>query len=299
MSGAGLDAQLRECARIMPFAVGASPPDPSGEPSFQRFRLFEAVVDVVVHAAEHEPTVLILDDLQSADQATHQLLRHLVRALPPARLLVVAVHRADDGLGNFLLDLQHEGAMSHLALSGLGRADAGELVRDHLPDAAVATVERLVEATSGNPLFVRELVANVREGGANWQLAPPEELDPPESVMYLVRRRLEGFREDTVSALRVAAVIGRDFDLDTVAHCVGKPDLEVLDALEQPLEAGMINEHQSSSSLLVLARARACRALPEPEPQPAPARASRRRSRARAGTRVSPGRARQSLLARP
>ena len=245
LSGAGLDAQLRECARIMPFAVGASPPDPSGEPSFQRFRLFEAVVDVVVHAAEHEPTVLILDDLQSADQATHQLLRHLVRALPPARLLVVAVHRADDGLGNFLLDLQHEGAMSHLALSGLGRADAGELVRDHLPDAAVATVERLVEATSGNPLFVRELVANVRAGGANWQLAPPEELDPPESVMYLVRRRLEGFREDTVSALRVAAVIGRDFDLDTVAHCVGKPDLEVLDALEQPLEAGMINEHQS------------------------------------------------------
>ena len=108
-----------------------------------------------------------------------------------------------------------------------------------------ATVDRLVDATSGNPLFVRELAGSMLNGGSGTAIELPDELDPPESVMYLVEQSLRRFGSGTIAVLRAAAVAGRDFDLATVAACVGADETDVLDALEEPLEAGLIREHRS------------------------------------------------------
>ena len=133
LEAAGLGPELVELGRILPHEE--SPAEPTGEPSMQRFRLFEAVATVLTWAAQEQPTVLILDDLQAADRSSHQLLRHLVRAAPAPKLLVVAVHR-EDNLRPFLSSLRREGAVVHLPVDGLARDDAVELVRAHLPEAA-------------------------------------------------------------------------------------------------------------------------------------------------------------------
>ncbi len=237
----GLKSELRELARIMPFPVGAEPPDPGGDPAFQEFCLFEAAVSVLEWATRERPTVLILDDFQSADAASRDLLLHLVHVGRPGKLFVVVVHRRDDALDQFVVDLHHEDAhVERLEVTGLRDDHAAELVQSRLPDADSATVNELVGATSGNPLFLRELTENWLARAPGEHILPLEEFEPPRSVIHLVKQRLARFDDETLAALRAAAVAGRDFDLVTVAHCIERPLIDVRDALDAPRETGLI-----------------------------------------------------------
>jgi len=65
-------------------------PNPfEGDGEIEQFHLFEAVADLVRRAASAQPVVLVLDDLHWAETTALLLLRHLVRALVDAPVLVV------------------------------------------------------------------------------------------------------------------------------------------------------------------------------------------------------------------
>ena len=213
-----------ELARLIPELRRRAPdlpPPPAAEPETERYRLFEAVVGLLSAISARAPVLLVLDDLQWADRPTLLLLRHLARAPDPARLLILGAYRAteatDEGFADALADLRRERLVS------ADRHRRPDRARDRGAGAAadgrgaVARVRpaRCTQETEGNPFFIEEIVRHLAEAGVRAGDAGARELQRfglPEGVKQVIARRLAGSSAQAIEWLRVAAVIGRDFD---------------------------------------------------------------------------------------
>ncbi len=129
--------------------TGATVPEGSGEG--EQFLLLEAMVRIL-ESTDEALMVVVLDDLQWADAASLQVLRHaLVRGTSP--LLVIGTYRDSDlsrdhPLSQLLADLHREPAVTRLALRGLDDREVLELMQTaagyELPPDGVALGARLV-----------------------------------------------------------------------------------------------------------------------------------------------------------
>ena len=99
-------------------------PDPVGaDPDTERHRLHTAVTDLLAGACRRQPLVLVLEDGHWADGPTLQLLRHVARSVPDARLLVLATFRDTEAdvpaeLADALADLRRSDDVVRLRLGG-------------------------------------------------------------------------------------------------------------------------------------------------------------------------------------
>ena len=97
----------------------------------------------------------------------------------------------------------------------------------------------LRERTDGNPFF---LVEYARLAGERADLADLLKAHPPTAVAEVLTRRLARLPEQTVAALRVAAVIGRQFDTPTLAAAARVDEDDLLDVVEPAQAAGLVRE---------------------------------------------------------
>ncbi len=205
--------------------------DATGGGAGERYALFDAVGSLLAEAARTHPAILVLDDLHWADDASLLLLRHVARTATDVPLLIIGTYREtevheDDPLSSALAELRRARALQSLSLSGLHADDVAALVRGlgaEVPDELARAVAR---RTEGNPFFVEEIIRHLDAG---------EELAVPDSVKDLLRRRLRRLAEPARRALGAAAVLGREFDLDTLERVTGGEGEELLEAMDQSL----------------------------------------------------------------
>ncbi len=128
--------------------------------------------------------------------------------------------------------------LARLRLRGLDPAAVAVLAADFgLPGAAPETIALLTERTGGNPLFVRELVRlTVAEGPAAARSAVPA------GVREVLRRRAARLPDAVMTALRQAAVLGRETDIDVLAQVARRDPDELIEALEPAVLAGLLDE---------------------------------------------------------
>ena len=241
-----------ELARLVPEVrrrVPDLPAAPPVEPESERYRLFESVVGLLTAISSSAPILLVLDDLHWADRPTLLLLRHLARAREPARLLILVAYRAEatgDALSNAIADLRREGLISQLDVGGLSERETAELVQIRTGEAPSHAFARELHAeTEGNPFFIEEIVRNLAQAGVRASAATGSELQRfglPEGVKEMLARRLGHLDPKTVEWLRVAAVIGRDFDAGLLEQLVAFDEEQFLAALEEALAAGLLLE---------------------------------------------------------
>jgi len=224
-------------------------PARAAEPESERYRLFEAFVGMLTAIAHRAPILLVLDDLHWADRPTLLLLRHLARAREPARLLILIAFRseaAEPGLLDTLADLRRERLITTLEIKGLSRAETAELVRLRTGETPSHAFARNLHAeTEGNPFFIEEIVRNLASAGVHAGSATASDLrrfSLPEGIKEVIARRLSQLEPRTVETLRVAAVIGREFEVALLEELLGFQEEEFLAALEQALAAGVLLE---------------------------------------------------------
>ena len=202
------------------------------------------------------PVLLVLDDLHWAAKPTLLLLRHVLRATAPLRLLVVTTYRDTDldrthPLAEMLADLRRAPGVERLALSGLdedGVAQFLERTAGHeLDDAGLALARAVHAETEGNPFFVGEVLRHLSESGAivfrdgRWTSdLTIEQVGIPEGVREVVGRRLSNLEPAVNDVLVVASVIGRDFDVAMLAAVCDGGEEAVLDALEAAEARGLV-----------------------------------------------------------
>jgi predicted ATPase len=248
----GLPAgRLTEAARLLPELAGllpdSQPPPPLDTPG-ARSRFYDGVIRVLLAVLGGPPPgVLLLDDLQWADEASLDLLTYLVRRLEERPLLVLVTWRPEEvpeghRLRGLLAEARRSGAATVLGLGRLDPASVRELVTRSLGDATEdpgALASRLGGETEGLPLFLSEYLAAVAGGeldvgDESWAL--------PGGVQDLLRGRLRTLGETAGQVLAAAAVVGRSFDFDTLRAASGRGEEETLASLEELVSRGLIRE---------------------------------------------------------
>ncbi len=222
-------AGARELAALVPvldqrLAPDERPPGVAGE----RYLLFAAIASLLTAASEQAPLLLVLDDLQWADEPTVLLLRHLLMAPGPLRLLVLAGYRPDNAQGqgsaNALAELRRDERVHEFPLAGLEHEQIAAFVEEAaggtLDERERAFAGALHRDTGGNPLFAGELLRSLGDRAAlrraAGELASADTLPAPPTVRELIAARAARLGPDVEEVLGAAAVIGREFDLDAL-----------------------------------------------------------------------------------
>jgi tetratricopeptide (TPR) repeat protein len=229
------------------------PSPPAMEPQQARFRLFDGIVRFLQAASKRQPLVLILDDLHWADQPSLLLLEFLAREPRAARLLVIGTYRDVEvgrrhPLSRTLAELARSQRSHRLLLRGLPQPDVARFIA---LTAGIEPPAELVDVvhreTEGNPFFVTEVVRLLVSEG-RLEPTPVERswsVSIPESVHDVVGRRLERLSEASNRVLTIAAVVGRDFSLPVLEHTSGLSTSDLLDVLEEAIEARLIQEEST------------------------------------------------------
>jgi class 3 adenylate cyclase/tetratricopeptide (TPR) repeat protein len=215
------------------------------DPESLRFRLFDAAARFLEEAARRRPLVIVLEDLHAADGASLLLLRFVGQAITQSRILVLGTYREREGFVHQQSRLFAElvRASRRISLRGLSVEEVGLYVDSLADRAAPAAAPKLHQVTGGNPFFLSEVVKLLL---ANGGVAPGDAAvsDPmlriPEEVRTLIRRRVAGLSPEAVSELRVAAVIGREFEVRILQRISPLDDARLLDVLTEAVDAGAL-----------------------------------------------------------
>lgn len=228
---AGLDPT--EAATLAPLLHDAAAADGGA------FWLAHTLADVLGRAASAQPLAVVLDDLHRTDGLTLELLRLVSDRLAAHPVLAVGTYRPSESGAELEMARAAlaNATAAHLHLAGLDDTALVELATDcGLPAVTAETLKLLRDRTDGNPLFVREMARLMAAEG------PAAAYDGvPAGVRDVVRRRLARLPGQTATALRQAAVLGREVELDLLEELAHSGD-ELLDALEPAVLAGLLDE---------------------------------------------------------
>jgi predicted ATPase len=212
-------------------------------------RLKRELVALFADVTRLRPVVLFLDDLHWADVSTVDLLGYLGERCGGMRLLVVLTARPSElvaGRHPFAAvkhALQARGLCREVALPLLSPADLDAYLALTFPghDFPDDFAEAVFAKTGGNPLFMADLVRDLRDRGnivrteGGWRLDRPlpEFLaDLPESIRGLIQHRTERLDEMDRLMLLAASVQGPAFDSAPVARVLGCEPTAVEDRLD-------------------------------------------------------------------
>jgi len=236
------------------------PADPSAslragpplDPQAEQQRLFENLAIFFTTLSDHVPLLLVMEDAHWADSGTLFLLRHLARHTRRERVLIVATYREvepDEArpLHEVLLDLNRERLATRLKLPRLGREQTRELL-EVLFDEEITPefLGGIYHETEGNPFFIEEVCKALVESGklyfqdGRWHRPSMDELGIPQSVRVAIQSRVRKLPAGSQEVLRLAAVLGREFDFDTLAAASDQDKDALIEALENAERAQLI-----------------------------------------------------------
>jgi tetratricopeptide (TPR) repeat protein len=206
----------------------------------QRQRVFSAVTQFVVAAAEPQGLLLVAEDLHHADDGSLQLLAHLGESAAHHRVLLVLSHRCESvspelaRLRGTLLERRHTHDITldrltpHEAASLVARVAGGTV-----SEGTAAAVWSLAE---GNPFYTEELAAAIGADGT---------VRIPDRLFEVTWARLQRLPVPVRESLQRTAVIGDDFTAAEFVAVTGTDVATALTALEVSLGAGVVVEHAS------------------------------------------------------
>jgi tetratricopeptide (TPR) repeat protein/transcriptional regulator with XRE-family HTH domain len=216
-------------------------------PQARQARLFQAMVQLFEAAAGGRQLVVMIDDLQWADDASVRFIHYFARQAASRPFLLVCAIRDDgpDGperLSGLVDSLRRESHARHVPLARLQVTDAEALI-DRLGDPRLklpGLAARLHRETDGNPFFLTSMLHSLSHGEAPVDLSA--ELPLPDALRAAVRARLAHVDAGARALLDVAAVLGRRFDFETLLTVTRKPEEELLSALEALLRRRLLRE---------------------------------------------------------
>ncbi|TAF64070.1 MAG: response regulator [Oscillatoriales cyanobacterium] len=247
--------------------VGKQPEVPQLGPteSQNRFnRVFKQFISVF--AAQSHPLVVFLDDLQWADSASLKLIELLVTDSDSKYLLIIGAYRDNEVSATHPLiqtiekiaqtpQLGIQPIVSNIIIDSLSLSHVEQLIADTLDGQITQKIQLLAELffnkTQGNPFFLTQLlraiyqesllVYDFQSGAWQWDLEHIQAIGITDcNVVELVARNIEKLPDVAQSALKLAACIGNQFNLEVLAIVSEKSQKETALNLWDALQAGLV-----------------------------------------------------------
>ncbi|MEH1966110.1 trifunctional serine/threonine-protein kinase/ATP-binding protein/sensor histidine kinase [Nostoc sp.] len=241
-------------------------PNLSGTAAQNRFNLLFQKFIQVFTTKEH-PLVIFLDDLQWADSASLKLMQLLMDDSEGGYLLLIGAYRDHEVSAThpLMLTLQEiakaKVTINNITLAPLSAANLNQLVADTLncsSEISQPLAQLIYQKTKGNPFFSTQFLKALHEdgliqfdfNGGNWQCDIPQvkALALTDDVVEFMALQLQKLPTATQEVLKLAACIGNEFDLATLAIARGASsknisetsEAETATALWKALQEGLI-----------------------------------------------------------
>lgn len=232
---------------------GAQPDPPSLSAQAARYRLLTALRETVAALASETPLLLVLDDLQWADELSLDFLD----TFPPGflerhRVLIVGTYRSEEASPHLQRLVRAPSALS-IPLGRFGAEALQRIVSDMLALNPVPPplLAPLTAASEGNPFLASEYLRAaveerviVRDLGATWRLDADRYamLSLPGSLRELIERRLTALSAPARELLDVASVLGRQVESTMLIAIAGLTEIEGMDALKELVARAFLEE---------------------------------------------------------
>jgi ABC-type oligopeptide transport system substrate-binding subunit/transcriptional regulator with XRE-family HTH domain len=244
-------------------------PDPGSRPASegQQSQLFEQLAEVLHALAEQQPLLLLIDDLQWVDAASASLLFHLGRRLAGSRILLAGAYRPSQLAvepGSAAGQTLQQAMLESARLFGDNRIDLQHLDPSEARRLSDALLDRepnglgegfrvkLFWQTRGNPLFVIELLREmraqgqlIRDEGRRWVQSDGIDWEAmPGRVTAVIEQRLARLEHEARWVLDVASVEGERFTVAVAAAITGLDEGRLLRMLSHELQEqhGLVEE---------------------------------------------------------
>lgn len=180
------------------------------------------------------PVLCVIDDLQWADRPSVRYIDAALRHLENSRFAVLALatpaidERFDEVWSEREVERFQLRPLARRACIAMARHAAAATASDVLDDALL---ERMVEQSTGNPLYLEEVLREAARGTCD---------EFPESLLALASGQLRQLSGTERRLLRAASVFGRIFWLEGVASLLGDDDGHVAPVLDRLCQRNLI-----------------------------------------------------------
>ncbi len=214
---------------------------------------------VEVFATDKHPLVLFIDDLQWADSATIDLMKHLLTNPDRRNLLIIGAYRDNEvSVGHpfevFINQInQTEVHVSTIPVHPLAKVHIEQWIEEILSLEAIDAeplVELIHRVTKGNPFFIIQLLQLLNQekmihfdlSTATWQinLTTLKEIPMTDSMIDFIMKQINTLRAETKKLLQLAACIGSQFNLKFLATIARESYVTTANQLWNGLEEGVI-----------------------------------------------------------
>ncbi|MGA1487898.1 MAG: serine/threonine-protein kinase PknK [Planctomycetota bacterium] len=231
-------------------------------PDKERLFFIDSLASFIVEAAAVRPCVVNLNNLHWMDDASTELLARLTQAIEtadaarttPLPLLLLGTLRSDESLPEslrtLLKEMREESRVREVALRRFNRAQIAELMHHMLAVEEIPRgfLDRLEERTSGNPLFIVEILKVLQEEGIiardgdSWKIRPGTDLqrvEMPQGIEAILLRRVKVLDPERRGILQWMAVYDKPMSIKLIGRIPGPASIGPRRALTELENRGM------------------------------------------------------------
>jgi len=230
---------------------------------WERYQVISAFRELVVGRG---PCVILVDDLERAEPATLELLLYLIRntlELAAEPVLFLMGHEAPEGAVR--RKLEELEAVQTLTLEALDGAEVEELVLSVIESgpASTALADRIHRESGGSPAFIADMLRGLLDDGTivptgnafSLTIGANEvtrsKLPMPASLRQALKDRIAPLSASALATGRVVALARRRLDLDVLIETSTLSEDEVMEALDELIDAQIVEEERTRDHDLV------------------------------------------------
>jgi serine/threonine protein kinase/ABC-type transport system substrate-binding protein len=228
-----------------------------------RTYIFDLLARSFARIGGGKPLIILFEDLQNADVSVDAL-QYVVRRLGPTPTLVVGTYRTTEvdkhhPLAKMIKSFQGDRRFAQIAIEPFSISDYRSFLQTLVGSTEMeqSFVDKLYEATEGNPHFTKELVRSLIDSGriiknetGSWSLSGETTLSSeilPPTIQETVEKRIERLPQEWREILSTASVLGKTFDFRDLEALTGKKDT-IEDVIDGLIASGFIEEERRSRS---------------------------------------------------
>lgn len=222
-------------------------------------RAVASIGQCFIRASHHCPLILILDDVQWADEASREVIGNMMRTLRSEPLMIVCLARAealsavgsDNSFAEWLKRLAGYRSYTTLTLKPLDASSSQIAIeavfgnRITVPPADLQTLHRI---TGGNPYFLVEMLrllvaekaVSVNDGC--WQWNGIRKLSLPVTIVMAAQAKLDRLSDEVRAITECAAVIGDEFRIEVMARMTGCSEDQIEHLVMEGVRRGVLSE---------------------------------------------------------
>ncbi|MEF8874219.1 MAG: tetratricopeptide repeat protein [Candidatus Thermoplasmatota archaeon] len=198
----------------------------------------------IKNIASQNPFVVFLDDIHWADKATIDIFSYMSNKIESEPVLFIAAYcptevSTDDPLENLLRRAIRKKPYKKIDLGPLEKEHTGEIVRDTIKreDVPEDFINFIHNKTEGNPLFVKEMVKEMREEGTidlknHVYPSQGDDITVPDVILSVIESRLDQLSPETKRILQIGSVIGNRVPFPLLVELSDADEFKILDQID-------------------------------------------------------------------